>query len=245
MDIDRLFKEPSQQFQNLNISDNELRSAFQSLFAHTIQYGGNFSFIKAGDGEFQCMNGFEGENCDNHPYSKELGNELREAYEYFEDAPRVLVSQFPYIEPFLQGYTHQGLFEMLLFMDHNDTHEFVEMWRTIRNTKRKKHFIGNKTVAMEIFDKLNIDSIIEVPEKNAYAAGLPIDQIMKLVKANDIVLISAGFVGKVLAHFIHKAFEGKITILDTGSAFDPLVKNTRSGQMSKENAEEVFKRIVS
>lgn len=218
---------------------------FQKHIKDSVNHSRNITFIKAGDGEMLCMRGARGENCDGHPYSDQLGNELYNAYMYFGEQRNTWIAQFPYIEPFLPGEPNQEIFESLLFMDHNDTPEFVEMWRTIRNTKRKKHFIGNKTVAMEIFDKLNIDSIIEVPEKNAYAAGLPIDQIMKLVKANDIVLISAGFVGKVLAHFIHKAFEGKITILDTGSAFDPLVKNTRSGQMSKENAEKVFKRIVS
>lgn len=227
------------------IEKGDIKYFFHKHISDSINNDQNITFIKAGDGEFLCMTGTKGQNCDDHPYSEELGHELHQAYDYFKDQNDTLVSQFPYIEPFLPGEPNQEIFESLLFMDHNNTPEFVEMWRTIRKTKRKKHFIGNRIVAMAIFDKLNIDSIIEVPEKNAYASGLPLDQIMKLIKENDIVLISAGFVGKVMAHIIHKAFEGKITILDTGSAFDPLVKNTRSGQMSKEKVNEVFQRIMA
>ncbi len=218
-------------------------SEFRTHISDLIRSGVNFSFIKAGDGERDCMQGKSGHNCDGHSYSNELAIDLMEAYVYFLKHDDILVSQFPYCEPFLPRDPVQHLYESLLFMEQNMDDSFIELWRTIRNIPRKKHFIGNESVFEAIKDTLKIDNHIKVVEKNAYFVSMPYDHIMKNVEKNDIVMISAGFPGKLMAQFIHASFDGEITILDTGSAFDPLVRNSRSGQVSKEIAIETFNNI--
>lgn len=218
-------------------------SLFRLKMAQNIDFGQNFTFLKAGDGERDCMQGKKGHNCDGHSYSSELGIDLFRTYAYFSDKEDTLISQFPYCEPFLPTLPNQELFESLLFMEQNLDDSFIELWRTIKNSKRKKHFIGNESVYYAIKEPLKIDNHIKVVEKNAYFVSMPYDQIMKTVEKNDIVMISAGFPGKLMAQFIHASFDGDITILDTGSAFDPLVRHSRSGQISKEKAQQVLSNL--
>jgi hypothetical protein len=216
---------------------------FRVHIAGLIKSNVNFSFIKAGDGERDCMQGKSGHNCDGHSYSQELAIDLLEAYVYFLKHDDILISQFPYMEPFLPRDPVQHLYESLLFMDQNMDDSFIELWKTIKNSPRKKHFIGNESVFGAIKEPLKIGTHIKVVEKNAYFVSMPYDHIMKNVEKNDIVMISAGFPGKLMAQFIHASFDGDITILDTGSAFDPLVRHSRSGQISKEKAQQILKEL--
>jgi hypothetical protein len=63
---------------------------FNSILSHwttTILNGGNFTFIKFGDGEIICMRKKgKGTNCDGHPYHIELGQKLLEAWAYYANS---------------------------------------------------------------------------------------------------------------------------------------------------------------
>ena len=50
------------------------------FFTKKLIYGENFTFVKYGDGEIICMIGGTGKNCDDHPYSKKLGNLLEQSF---------------------------------------------------------------------------------------------------------------------------------------------------------------------
>ena len=49
-------------------------------FQEMISKNKNFSIIKVGDGEIDCMQNKQGENIDRHPYSEELCIKLKTAY---------------------------------------------------------------------------------------------------------------------------------------------------------------------
>ena len=51
-------------------------------FTDYLQQDKNFVYAKFGDGEFACMNGEQGHNCDLHPYSEKLGKSLIDSF-YF------------------------------------------------------------------------------------------------------------------------------------------------------------------
>ena len=79
---------------NFSPAVNQKTFKVLDLWKTKIENGDNFSFIKFGDGEFLCMGGDSGKNCDNHPYSKDLGDKLFAAWFYFNSLDNIYVSQW-------------------------------------------------------------------------------------------------------------------------------------------------------
>ena len=69
------------------------------LYSNNIVNNYNFSHIKFGDGEIECMRGSKGENCDHHPYSKELGDKLMDALLDLSHYPNVYIADWYYSNP--------------------------------------------------------------------------------------------------------------------------------------------------
>src|SRR5210317_64019 len=51
-----------------------------------IRSGIHFAFSRMGDGEFDCILGNTGANCDGHEYYKEMGIELGDIIEWWSEA---------------------------------------------------------------------------------------------------------------------------------------------------------------
>ena len=48
-------------------------------------------FLKYGDGEYNAANFYEGGNCDGTPYTKNLGQKVRESFIYNSQQPNAMI----------------------------------------------------------------------------------------------------------------------------------------------------------
>ena len=111
-------------------------------------------------------------------------------------------------------------------------------WRSIKQSKRKKFFIGPERLS-GVIKFLNIDEFVEVPIRNSF------EFIPRIgVEKDAIYLFSAGMAAKVwIADLLKKCEE--ITCLDCGSAIDPIfVGRTRTNQLSQEVLKEFYKELL-
>lgn len=194
-------------------------------FKEKILANENFIFVKRGDGEVLCMQGQVGENCDNHPYSIELANELIWAYQTLEEKGAIIVD-----------FENQKDYNIFLHRVDNNVSEVVDFFTTIKTSGRPIVFIRPE----KLFDMGGIlcgginryPITLAVSEKNAYEhLQSTISQIPSI--RNAIYLFCAGMPAKVMiAEMVLKNPDA--TYIDCGSSFDPINGTSRTFQISKE-----------
>lgn len=228
----------------------------------------NFSLVRFGDGEFFCMQKKKGHNCDKHPYSNELGDKLIASFEYLKKlknvyfgewgdqpgsfgTPQNVAPQKNYKNPVFQYqlklFENADLklvnFEIL----QNNTlfQEKHTFYKTIKESKRKKIYVGPYTKLKGIEKFLNLDSFITIPEVNSFEKY---DNILNLIKGeiedNCIVLFSAGMPCECYINDI-LLINDKITCLDIGSGMDAMFHGvTREGQQERDVCRDFYKELL-
>lgn len=231
-----------------NFNEETLNKIFSTLKMWTefILNTTNFSFIKFGDGEFYCMMGENGENCDHHPYSKELAVKLYDAWYFFNTLQNIYIAEWAGHKPDMTCTTISERFQLDLISKTDINVNFVnyeillqntlcqdkfDFLKSIKNSSRKKIFVGpDRLQGVNKF--LNVDKFICIPLINTFAKYDEIlPTILNEVEDNSIFLFSCGLPSK---SFIHKILEknNNVTCLDFGSGFDSMfVGHTREGQI--------------
>lgn len=195
---------------------------FEEMF-DAIGAGTNFIFVKRGDGEEACMDEQHGENCDGVKYSHNLANDLIDAFDYFKSVENCFVVKFE----------DQKNYNILLHRDDNDPSVF---WKKVIASNRSKYFIGpNRLSEMAVL--LNAPHII-ISNTDAYNQ---IDGTLDIIpiEENAIYIFSAGLAAKIMIYEMHKR-NPNATYIDAGSAFDPLVRMTRTDQISTEQFKAIY-----
>lgn len=201
------------------------------MFTDKIKKKENFSFIKRGDGEEFCMSGMVGANCDGHPYSPELGEKLKKAYKFFESQDNCFVPLFD----------DQTYFNCFLHRTDNNLSKVKDFYQAVREDDRYKIFVGPEK--LNILGKiLKCQNHIAVPELNAFSEyERVLKELRSIIKLNEpcIVMFSAGMMAKSL---IAECLEENknITCLDLGSAWDPLISQSRTNQIGRGQMLELY-----
>lgn len=201
----------------------------------------NFSFVKFGDGEFNCMMGLDGCNCDSHPYSKELSDKLYDAWYFLTPLYNIYISPWYTMDFYekLLSTTNDIKCQLIgtryeILLQNNLNQEKYHFFKSIKESTRKKIFVGPQRLS-GVVDFLDIDEFIRIPLINAFSEYEKIlNDIYTQIQNNSIFLFSSGMMTKSL---IHKILErnSNITCLDIGSGFDSIfVGHTRSGQIPEE-----------
>jgi len=185
-----------------------------------LREGENFKFARYGDGEFLCMSGKVGHNCDGHEYFPDLGMALNEA---FYSDPKYMVG----IQPLsVQG----GLYQRAIkdkpgpknIYDADVLHsasidgrlgEFI-------NVLKDRYVI---TVGAGHIMKMEFNDHVLIPYLNCWN---DYDNILfRLMRSlglgyefNPVVLLCASMMSEVL---IQDNSHWEVTMIDVGSAFDP------------------------
>lgn len=183
----------------------------------------NFTVTKRGDGELNCMNGVVGKNCDGHDYSKELGERLKESFEFLKDKADVL------------EWTDQKNYNVLLHRKDNNLEKLSEFYKAIKVSPRRKIFVGPKRLE-KVCDFLGAE-FVEVPAVNAfeYIKGSDLRP-----EDNDIFIFSCGMPAKYLIAKTIKQ-NPNITCIDAGSAFDPIFfGRTRTEQADTQTLRKLY-----
>ena len=207
------------------ISDAQFYEMPTKLDEYTkkIKENTNFTFVKRGDGELACMNGEVGTNCDGHPYSQELGEKLKESFEFLKDKAEIV------------DFADQKNYNIFLHRKDNNLEKLRNFWMTVKESKRKKFFIGPKR--LEGVCQMLGAELVEVPLVNAfdYMRGTNL-----YPEDNDIFIFSCGMPAKVLIAATIKQ-NPNITCIDAGSSFDPIfIGETRTEQVDKETLKRLY-----
>lgn len=182
-----------------------------------LREGENFKFSRYGDGEFNCMFGKVGHNCDGHEYFPDLGTALNDA---FYSDPQYMVG----IQPLsVQG----GLWERAKqregypknIYDADVLHsasidgrlaEFLDSTK-----KRKPTIVGPRhLIALSL-------PILTIPDKNCW---MDIDNIIHLIEYrmnwedSFVFLLCASMASEVIIDYFKDV---DATFIDCGSVFDP------------------------
>lgn len=225
------------------------------IWTNYIENNINFSFIKFGDGEFYCMMGKDGENCDGHKYTPELAVKLYDAWYFFNTLDNIYIAEWAGHKPGMNYLTESEKFQLDLISKTNVNVSFVNFeillqntlseekfnfFRSIKKSNNKKIFVGPDRLS-GVVEFLNIDKFVSVPLVNAFSNY---DEILKNIEVevddNCIFMFSSGLPTK---SFINKILEKnkKVTCLDIGSGFDSLfVGQTREGQIYGETVKNYY-----
>ena len=167
-----------------------------------------FSFSRFGDGEFACMLGKKGANCDGHEYYPDLGKALNKAW----DEPRGIIGTQRYGQAIYPQFTHTGIDADILHKA-SIGEELGEFCMNLRHTDLI--IVGPKHIEGLMVWR----EFIEVPERNAWLQHDQIlEQLRNMIQKWDVVLYCCGMMAEVL---IWELYDKKIIQIDCGSVFDP------------------------
>ena len=171
------------------------------------------------------MDGKQGQTCDGQPYSPELQQKLREAFDILKN--RVYVLENPNQPSVNQLYHRKG----------NDNRAVAEFWKAVRDSKRRKVFVGPNMGAKSLRGAAEFLGALQIScaDKDAFDDFAEIlEQLKPLAEKGTIFIFSAGPASKCwIAELV--ANHPDVTCIDAGSTFDPMfVGQTRTEQLSME-----------
>lgn len=190
----------------------------------------NFTFSRiASDGELNCIYGKSGSNCDQHPYTPEMGARLKDiinkpqryhlglqslAYgqrkaQIDEIAERVGIRWAN--ADIMHHASIKGEFEQFF--------KALEGRSVIFVAPKRHSQLQKKIESLQKCEKINY---VFIPEINCYS-DYPNTKsyLSKITKENDVVLYSASMMTKVLIDDMFEKMGNTITQIDCGSVFEP------------------------
>lgn len=208
---------------------------------HFIKNGTPCIFAKYGDGEFRAANFYQGGNCDGTPYTKNLGEKMREAFLYCSQQPNAMMGAWHDSSDsvFWEGLGNSKVnwvdFHTVL-IDNNKkidaNNDRLELFKALKESDRKKIYVANPNMH-KAKDLLNLDYHIQINPTNWFDTEYEsvFSSIRNAISSDDetIVLTSAGMGAKYLISDLHKLYP-KAIYVDIGSGLDLICtkKSTRS-----------------
>ena len=182
-----------------------------------------FAFSRWGDGEWACVLGRSGCNCDGHPYTPSLGRALGNV---LKGNPKYMLGMQPMAIDLMRFEITKWLTDNKLKFNWENADALHNMSEQGGTAKLTCLFRGRRIILVgpEYLHELKLfqlDNHIIVPEKNCWEAYEDIQDSLFSVKVRDydIVLFSASMMSKVLIDDLWK--QGRGVLLDCGSVFDP------------------------
>jgi len=217
-------------------------------FKKYIENGENFSYVKIGDGEIDCMQFKDGGNIDKHPYSKKLGLELRKSFidlvdkdvfigDWFQSNPPINsrdVGNIQYYNKFINdnGINPKLIYPFELFMlgwGNLSNNNLLEFYKSVKSSSRKKIYIGPERLN-GIGNYINIDDYITIPLINSFEfKNIIYKETIEKLEDNCILFFSVGLMSATLINDILN-YKNNITIVDIGSGFDTLFVHVTRGR---------------
>jgi len=184
-----------------------------------LELGENFSFSRFGDGEFNCMQGKNGANCDGHKYYPDLGVELLKAW----NKPKGVVALQRLAR---EQFKIEGDYPDADILHRASINGEIDKFTDVL-INRNVILVGPKHLReLKIYN-----SFREVPLKNAWEVYRHIlDTLSYVIQPNDVVLYCCGMMAEVI---IHELYLESFTQIDCGSVFDPYVGVNSRGYHKK------------
>ena len=213
-------------------------------------------FLKYGDGELEAIYGSSGANCDNDPYTKELGQGLVNSLVLYSFHPNAYIGKWhgEYGFQRLQHVINTLQIPQPKFVDYHivyndekvfDNQNLFHFVKTVQESSQKKIIVSNSN-NIRLKKVFNTENFIEVPPRNWF---VDFNQYLEKCKSeltdNCILLTAAGMGSKVLIAELLKT-NPTISAIDIGSSFDFLCqeKNTRDRTYTYNDIYNYYKDIL-
>ena len=229
-----------------------------STLTRYIKEGVPCIFAKYGDGEYRCANFWEGGNCDNVTYTRNIGEKVNLSFIYNSQQPNSMIGAWHDASDkvYWNGLLGPGSSPVnwvdfhTVIIDNNtpirqQSPEKMELYKAIKESPRRKIYVANEEMykSKEIF---SIDHHIKIHPSNWFDSDY--DSIFNSVKekvekdSDTMMLFSGGMGAKYLLSELHKLYPNAIYI-DVGSAFDTICtgKYTRSCYSSYNDLKEYLR----
>ncbi len=190
-----------------------------------------FSLSRYGDGEWNAIFGKAGSNCDQHEYFTDMGDELK----------RIVLSEPEYIvgiQPLTMSHYRDKVVEFAGDLDIDWVNSDVLHDANIKEQlKRFFNVLHDQPIIMIAPARLqelplNYGRFVEVSLKNCWLEKTMIEKkLFEILPQIDyaVLLFCAGMPSNVIIDDLYKYYGDKVTMIDTGSIFDPYCHfNTRS-----------------
>ena len=214
------------------------------------------SFSKYGDGEYFCVTGTPGHNCDRDSYTHRLRNGLLNSFKYMTENGNNAyiglwhgnINQKKMWESITKKNVNWSDYHTLFMINDDKKNDKIEIYKTINHSPLKKIIVCNDLlIKSEILFK--IDHMINVPLNNWFDTKFEeiLNNIKRIINPNEqyIVITCAGMGSKVLICELTKLFPNNI-YLDFGSAIDKICtkKTSRGWEPSYEELMENLKDLI-
>lgn len=195
-------------------------SSVYDTFLSRLKWKDRFAFSRFGDGEFHCIFGKVGANCDGHQYFPDLGRRLR----------GILESRPPYTIGI------QALARRL----YSDNPEFRQLTDFAFVEADALHWASAQGRLGELFERLNRREVVlvgprhvgrqtkfscrfvEVPSRDCWLSCDEVrEKLIPLAHPEQVFVFCASFLTKVLIDELWRC--SKSTLIDAGSVLDPYV----------------------
>lgn len=226
-------------------SEYRLQPQYLMELLKKLERGENIVFTKFGDGEYLCMLGISGHNCDGDTYTLWLKDALKKALINLSKKKNTYIGKwhtsevYNYYKRIVKPYGIDIPFVSYhLIMNDKDFLHTPYMYTFVKfvaSTTRKKILFANKW-NKRLKDLFRADIFIEIPESSwsleyeTWKAALE-----KHVEKDALILLAGGLCSKVLIHDITSVHD--VSCIDIGSSFDILggKRNSRGWQHSYED----------
>ncbi|MCX5921934.1 MAG: hypothetical protein NTX86_01240 [Candidatus Dependentiae bacterium] len=235
-------------------SNDPMNSSYLLNALAQLEQGQNIIFTKYGDGEYNCMIGIKGENCDFDKYHAWLGAALKKALISLSKKNNTYIGRWwhPSVPNFCNKLAAQHNTTIPwawyhLFMNDDEFLQFDYMYKFVRfivKTDRKKILLCNGSNS-RLKDFFKADVYIELPSQNwSFQYNQWKNTLEPHLEQNAIVLIGGGLCSKVLIDDITNNYN--LTCIDIGSSFDLLgrKKNTRGWKHTYEDEIRYYKDFI-
>lgn len=178
-----------------------------------------FHFSRFGDGEWNCIFGAQGHNCDKHEYFPDLGARLKQI---IESRPKYMVGIQELALRGEHGAEIVNLTDQLKidWFNADVLHKMSIYGRLgpfMNAIRRRRKIIVGPIYLMSI--ALGVKYHIPIEEKNCWLEYGAVKEILSYtVKPGDLVLLCAGMMSNVL---VDDFKDHPVTMMDVGSLLDP------------------------
>lgn len=184
----------------------------------------NFSFSRWGDGEWNCVFGVEGENCDGMEYDKEMGLSLAavlmqtQRY-YFGMQPKAVKDMGRDIDAWCkENAVDIKWCNADMIHDASIAGRLGEMIEAMAG--RKVIMVANERLH-PVAERLKCHRV-DVPLRHAWRYYRQIyGDLMDQVDKDCVVLYSMGMATNVMIHQVYSEFGDRLTQIDAGSVWEP------------------------
>jgi len=187
-----------------------------------LEKGKPFTFVRYGDGEWRCILGYGGKNCDGHQYMPELKLALEEAV--CSDDGVIWGMQRKAVKDLnvaLMDYLAVNKIDRAWY-DSDCLHKANikgRLWPFVKALKTKRVLVvGPMHLGTS---SLEFEQLIDVPKVDCFKK---VDGVFKRVldacKWCEVILFSSSMMTNVLQHRLWPLIGDKITMIDCGSMWD-------------------------